>query len=36
MAVRDGDVPSIPEPETYTLMLADLAGLALVARRRPG
>ncbi len=36
MAVRAGDVAAIPEPQTYALMLAGLAGLALVARRRPG
>ncbi len=35
MAVRDGDVAAIPEPQTYALMLAGLAGLALAARRRP-
>ena len=34
MTVRDGDVPSIPEPETYALMLAGLAGLAMATRRR--
>jgi PEP-CTERM motif len=34
MAVRDGDVPAIPEPGTYALMLAGLAALAL--RRRAG
>jgi len=31
-AVREGDVPVVPEPETYALMLAGLVGL--VARRR--
>ena len=35
MAVRPGDVlAAIPEPETYALMLAGLAGLGFVARRR--
>jgi hypothetical protein len=34
MAVRPGDVPVVPEPETYDLMLAGLAGLALATRRR--
>lgn len=34
MAVRDGDVPSIPEPATYALMLAGLAGLALARRQQ--
>ena len=29
-AVRAGDVPAVPEPETYALVLA---GLALIARR---
>mgnify|MGYP001003726821 CR=1 FL=1 len=32
MAVRDGDVPSIPEPETHALMLAGLGLLALARR----
>lgn len=35
MAVRPGDVVPVPEPETYALMLAGLAGLALATRRRP-
>lgn len=35
MAVRDGDVPSIPEPAAYALMLAGLAGIAVMTRRRP-
>jgi hypothetical protein len=30
MAVRDGDIAAIPEPETYALMLV---GLALATRR---
>lgn len=34
MVVRDGDVAAIPEPGTYALMLAGLAGLAAVATRR--
>lgn len=34
MAVRDGDVPAIPEPGTYVLMLAGLAALALAMRRQ--
>lgn len=34
MAVRTGDVPAIPEPQTYALMLAGLGALALVQRRR--
>jgi PEP-CTERM motif len=33
MAVRDGDIAAIPEPETYALMLVGLAGLALATRR---
>lgn len=35
MAVRDGDVPAIPEPTTYALMLAGLAALALAKRHQP-
>lgn len=35
MAVRDGDVLAVPEPETYALMLAGLAGVAFAAKRRP-
>lgn len=33
IAVRPGDVPAIPEPRTYALMLAGV-GLLFVARRR--
>jgi hypothetical protein len=33
-AVREGDVPAIPEPETYALMLAGLAILAGLGGRR--
>jgi hypothetical protein len=36
MAVRDGDIAPIPEPETHALMLAGLAGLALATRRQRG
>ena len=34
MAVRDGDVPSVPGPKTYALVLAGLGLLGLVARPR--
>ncbi len=34
MAVRPGDVPVVPEPQTYALMLAGLTALALARRRR--
>ena len=34
MAVRDGDVTAVPEPETYALMLAGLAVFALMRRRQ--
>lgn len=33
-AVRDGDVPAIPEPQTYALLLLGLTALAVVKRRR--
>ncbi len=32
--VRSGDVPAIPEPQTYGLMLMGLGALALALRRR--
>ena len=32
MAVTDGDVGLVPEPQTYALMLAGLAGLAIARR----
>ncbi len=35
MAVHAGDIGLVPEPETYALMLAGLAGLAWATRRRP-
>ena len=34
MAVRDGDVPAIPEPGTYALFGAGLGALALIVRRQ--
>lgn len=34
MAVRDGDVAAIPEPQTYALLLLGLAGLVVKLRRR--
>jgi hypothetical protein len=33
-AVHDGDVAAVPEPETYTLMLAGLGLVGYAARRR--
>ena len=38
LAVRDGDVTvtTVPEPETYALMLAGLATLTMVRRRKRG
>lgn len=35
MAVRPGDVPAIPEPETAVLLFAGLSVLALARQRRP-
>jgi hypothetical protein len=34
-AVRDGDVAAVPEPETYSMILAGLITLGLAVRRRP-
>lgn len=34
MAVRPGDVPGIPEPQTYALMLLGLGSLVLASKRR--
>jgi hypothetical protein len=34
MAVADSITPSIPEPSAYALMLAGLAAVGFVARRR--
>ena len=34
MAVHDGDVAPIPEPETYAMLLAGLGLIGTVARRR--
>ena len=35
-AVRPGDVPLVPEPETYAMLLAGLALMGTVSRRRRG
>ena len=32
--VRDGDVPAIPEPQVWAMMLAGMAGVGLFTRRR--
>jgi hypothetical protein len=34
MAVRDGDVLAVPEPETYAMLLGGLALVGVVARKR--
>jgi hypothetical protein len=36
LAVRDGDVSAVPEPQAYALLLAGLGLIAGVARRRSG
>ncbi len=35
-AVRDGDVTAVPEPGTWALMLAGVAGVGRIVRRRRG
>ena len=34
LAAADGNITPVSEPETYALMLAGLAGVSLIARRR--
>jgi len=34
VAVRPGDVPAIPEPQTYALLLAGLGAVVVAVRRR--
>lgn len=34
LAVRDGDVLAVPEPETFAMLLAGLAAVGVVSRRR--
>lgn len=34
LAVRDGDVAAVPEPETYAMLLAGLVGVGAATRRR--
>ena len=36
MAVRPGDVPAVPESQTYAMLLVGLAAVGLIARRRRG
>ena len=33
-AVRDGDIPAVPEPRTFALMLVGMGVLLVVRRRR--
>jgi hypothetical protein len=34
MAVRPGDVPVVPEPQTYAMLLLGLSAVMVAARRR--